>query len=85
MVRPDTVSDDAMLVEDPMSVRSCADMCGATTDVRFGPIAEIGSGLIDYFIRAAEQRRRPTTASSRERVKEEIDGGDRAMTKSVPA
>src|SRR5689334_1483686 len=59
MVRPDTVWDDAMLVEDPMSVRSCADMCGATTDVRFGPIAEIGSGLFDYFIRAAEQRRRP--------------------------
>ena len=33
-----------------------ADVCGATKDVCFGPIADI-AGLIDYLIGAAEQRR----------------------------
>jgi hypothetical protein len=33
-----------------------ADMCGATTDVRFGPIADMHS--IDDFIRPLEQRSR---------------------------
>ena len=35
-----------------------ADMCSATRDVRFVPLADIPGGLIDYFIGAAEQRRR---------------------------
>jgi hypothetical protein len=34
-----------------------ADMCGATRDVRFGPIADI-SNLFDHFVSAREQRRR---------------------------
>src|SRR5262245_46753727 len=35
-----------------------ADMCGATRDVRFGPIADIRPHSIDQFISAAEQRLR---------------------------
>jgi hypothetical protein len=31
-----------------------ADMCGATTDVRFGPIADIG-GLFDQLVGAGKQ------------------------------
>ena len=35
-----------------------ADIAKHTKDVRFVPKADITSGLIDYFIGAAEQRRR---------------------------
>src|SRR5215472_14065099 len=35
-----------------------ADMCGATRDVRFGPIADIRPHSIDEFISAAKQRLR---------------------------
>jgi hypothetical protein len=35
-----------------------ADMCGATRDVRFVPIADIGPYLLDDFVGTPEQRRR---------------------------
>jgi hypothetical protein len=36
-----------------------ADMCGATRDVRFGPIADIRKGILfDQIVSASEERRR---------------------------
>jgi hypothetical protein len=39
-----------------------ADMCGANRDVRYGPIADIGSDLFDHLVGGGQQRLRHSEA-----------------------